>query len=283
MSKDKPGVELMTNQKITWCPGCPDHIILESARRALLSLMKQGYKRDNFAMTAGIGCHGKIFDYLNVSGVYCLHGRSIPTAMGIKFGNPNLNVMVFAGDGDTYSEGMAHFIHACRFNPNLTLFVHDNQSFSLTTGQATPTSQLGFKTKFEPLGTYNSPLNPIHLALSAGASFVARCNAKDILHTQQIMEQAIKHQGFAFVEIIQDCLVFNLYANDQDRFMYKIPEGDNDLTQAMTLAQEYNYNNGQGKIPIGVFYAKPRPTLDDSWPQLIDLKNKKVGWKGLKK
>src|SRR3989304_5486877 len=202
MRKEMKGAELRTEEKITWCPGCPDHMILESSRRALLSLMDQGYKRENFAMVAGIGCHGKIFDYLNISGVYGLHGRALPTAIGVKIGNPNLNVIVFAGDGDTYSEGMEHFIHTCRFNPDMTLIVNDNQSFSLTTGQATPTSQLGFKTKAEPLGEFNKPFNPILLALSAGATFIARCNARDLDHTQEIIEEAIKHKGFSFIEII---------------------------------------------------------------------------------
>ena len=140
-------IPFKTSKVITWCPGCPNHMILESTRNALINLTKKGFKKENFAMTAGVGCHGKIFDYLNTSGLYGLHGRSIPTAIGIKMGNPNLKVLAFAGDGDTYSEGMEHFIHACRFNPDITLIVHDNQSFSLTTGQATPTSQKGFKTK----------------------------------------------------------------------------------------------------------------------------------------
>jgi 2-oxoglutarate/2-oxoacid ferredoxin oxidoreductase subunit beta len=284
MKKEREGWELITTEKITWCPSCPDHIILESTRRAILSLMKQGYSREDFAMVAGIGCHGKIFDYLNLSGIYGLHGRALPIATGMKMGNPNLNVVVFAGDGDTYSEGMEHFIHACRFNPNLTLLVNDNQSFSLTTGQATPTSQQGFKTKAEPLGEFNKPLNPILLALSAGATFVARCNSRDIEHTQKIVEQAIKHEGFSYVEIIQDCLVFNLETSKRDDLIYKAPEKNRTLKEAMDLAMEFDYNlKNNNKIPIGIFYQTRRKTLDEEWPQLVKLKNKKIGWKGLKK
>lgn len=277
------GVDLRTDKKITWCPGCPDHIILESSRRAILSLIKQGFKRENFAMVAGVGCHGKIFDYLNISGIYGLHGRPIPTATGMKIGNPNLNILVFAGDGDTYSEGMAHFIHACRFNPDITLIVNDNQSFSLTTGQATPTSQLGFKTKAEPLGDFNQPLNPIHLALSAGASFVARCNANDIEHTQKMIEEAVKHKGFSFVEIIQDCIIFNLDANNKETRMYKVSDKNKSLQEALRLSQEFDYNLGKGKIPIGIFYKHHRKTLYEEWPQLKKLRQKKIGWKHLKK
>jgi len=283
LKREMLGAELRTEKAITWCPGCPDHMILESSRRALLSLMKQGYKREKFAMVAGIGCHGKIFDYLNISGIYGLHGRAIPTATGMKLGNPNLNILVYAGDGDTYSEGMEHFIHACRFNPDLTLVVHDNQSFSLTTGQATPTSQKGFKTKAEPLGDFNKPINPILLALSAGATFVARCSARDLDQTQEVLEQAIKHKGFSFVEIIQDCLVFNLDANQQDRFLYKIKKKKRNFNEALRLAQEYDYNLGTGKIPTGIFYQIHRKTLDEEWPQLIKLKKKGIGWKGVKR
>ncbi|MEK6945799.1 MAG: thiamine pyrophosphate-dependent enzyme [Nanoarchaeota archaeon] len=285
MKKDisMKGVPFRTNTKITWCPGCPDHMILESLRRAFVSLEKQGFKKENFVNVSGIGCHGKIFDYLNTSSFYGLHGRPIPAAIGIKFGNPNFKVVVSAGDGDTYSEGMEHFIHACRFNPDITLLVHDNQSFSLTTGQPSPTSQLTFKSKSQPLGVVSSPINPLMIALSAGASFVARCNARDLDHTQEIIEKAIKHKGFAYVEIIQDCIIFNVEINNRDYMMYKIPEKDRSLKDAMQLAQEYDYNLGKGKIPLGIFYKKEKKTLEENWPQLQDLKKKGIGWSDLKR
>ncbi len=280
MTKDKPGVELRTKEQPTWCPGCPDHIIMESVRRALLSLINRGFKRENFAITSDIGCHGKIFDYLNLSGIYGLHGRAIPTAMGIKFGNPNLNVIAFAGDGATYSEGIEHFIHACRFNPNITLVVNDNQSFSLTTGQTTPTSQLGFKNKVNVSGNFIQPFNPIMLALTAGATFIARCNARDLDHTQEIIEKAIKHKGFSFVEIIQDCLIFNQEANNKDLNMYKLPDKKRSFEEALKLAREFDYNIGKGKIPLGIFYQIESRPLEDNFPQLLKLMKKGVSWSG---
>lgn len=282
---EMPGQPLRTTGKISWCPACPDHMILESAKRAVESLIKQGYKHESFAMSTGIGCHGKIFDYFNLSGIYCLHGRAIPTGIGMKLGNPNLNVLTFAGDGDCYSEGMEHFIHACRFNPDITLIVHDNQSFSLTTGQATPTSQIGFKTKAEPFGEFNKPLNPILLALSSGASFIARCNSRDIDYTAEIIEKAIKHKGFSFVEIIQDCMIFNLEANGKDSRMYKLPSGKANRTfeEAFKLSQEYDYNSKEGKIPLGVIYQTEKKPLDEEWPQLVELKKRGIGWKGVKR
>ena len=259
-----------TKYENTWCPGCYNFMILESIKRTLGKLIStKGYKHKDFAMVTGIGCHAKIFDYLNLSGFYGLHGRVLPTMLGIKIGNPKLKVIGFAGDGDTYSEGLSHFISAGRYNANMTLFVHDNQSFSLTTGQITPTSQQGFKAKSEPMGNFNKPLDPLKLALSSGATFVARCNSKDIKHTAQIMEQAIKHKGFAFVEIIQTCVVFNKEMDNLTNYTYKVKNGA-DMKKALQFAEKWDYNSGKGKIPVGVIYKEKRKTLEDNWPQLKD-------------
>lgn len=274
---------LRTSAAITWCPGCPNHMILESAKKAFSSLISSGIKKEEIAIVTGIGCHGKIFDYLNLSGTYALHGRPIPFAEGMKIGNPNLNIIVFAGDGDTYSEGMEHFIHACRFNSDLTLIVHDNQSFSLTTGQATSTSQLGFKTKVDIKGNPYFPLNPVLIALSSGASFVARCNARDINHTAGIIQKAVKHKGFSFIEIIQDCIIFNPEMNNRDKRMYKMDEKNRTFDEALKLAREYDYNSRTSRIPLGIFYKEQKPSLIDKWPLLQELKKQKISWKNLKK
>ncbi|MBU0457418.1 MAG: thiamine pyrophosphate-dependent enzyme [Nanoarchaeota archaeon] len=268
--KTKLRIKLGTKNEDTWCPGCPNHNILESTKRVLTKLIGKGYKQEDFAMVTGIGCHAKIFDYLNISGIYGLHGRVLPTALGIKLGNPNLTVLGFAGDGDTYAEGMAHFIHAGRYNANMTLVVHDNQSFSLTTGQSTPTSQQGYKNKAKPFGEFDKPLNPIKLALASGMSFIARCNARDVAHTERILEKAIRHKGFSFVEIIQDCLIFNLEANNKDGLMYKISDNKN-KKKAEQLAEEWDYNNKHGRIPLGVIYQEKKKTLEEKWPQLAAL------------
>ncbi len=271
--------KLNTKNINTWCPGCPNHMILESVKRAITNLIdKKQAKQEEFAMVTGIGCHAKIFDYLNISGIYGLHGRVIPTSLGVKLGNPNLKVIGFAGDGDTYAEGMAHFIHNFRYNADMTLIVHDNQSFSLTTGQPTPTSQQGFKAKSEPLGEFNKPFNPVKLALAAGATFIARANAKDITHTAEIIEKAIQHKGFSFVEIIQDCLIFNIDANNKDKLMYKIPD-NKDKSKAEKIADEFDYNSKSGKIPLGILYETREPTLEEKWPQLSELMKKGKGWK----
>jgi len=272
-----------TKAMITWCPGCPNFEILKATKLAINNLTKKGNKLHNFAISTGIGCHGKIFDYLNLSGVYSLHGRPLPTAMGIKLGNPNLKVIAFAGDGDMYSEGVSHFVHAGRYNSDMTLIVHDNQSFSLTTGQATPTSQKGYKSKAEPFGKLGVPLNPIKLALASNITFIARANARDAKHTAKIIEQAIEHKGFSFVEIIQDCIVFNLDINNRDKRMYKISNKKRTKAEASRLAEMYDYNLGKGKIPLGIIYKETRKTFEEQWPQLKLLQKKKISWKDLKK
>ena len=265
-------MKLDTKYEITWCPGCPNFMILASAKKALASLMKKNHKHKEFAMVTGIGCHAKIFDYLNLSGIYGLHGRVLPTMLGIKIGNPKLTVIGFGGDGDTYSEGLSHFISAGRYNADMTLFVHDNQSFSLTTGQTTPTTQTGYKPKSEPLGNFNKPLNPIKLALDSGVSFVARCNALDIKHTATIMEKAIRYKGFAFVEIMQYCAIFNKDMNSLDKLMYKVKD-NTDINKALKMADNWNYNSGtKGKIALGVLYKENRPTLSDNWPRMKKIK-----------
>ncbi len=260
---------------ITWCPGCSNFSILASVQNTIKEL---GIEK-NLAITTGIGCHGKIFDYLPYSGVYCLHGRAIPTGIGIKIGNPNLKVICFTGDGDTYAEGIGHFIHACRYNIDMTLIVHNNQTFSLTTGQPTPTSEPTYKDKTMLIGSFGQPLNPIKLALSAGASFVARTYANDIKHTTEILKQAIKHKGFSFVEILQPCIIFHDTRKILSENIYKINTSKN-LDEAMKKASEYNYNL-KGKIPVGIFWQEEKQTLEEQWPQLKNLMDKNLMWKDL--
>ncbi len=263
-TKDK----LKTNEEITWCPGCPNFMILESFKQTIAGFIdRKQYKQTDFAITTDIGCHAKIFDYLNLSGIYGLHGRAIPTGLGITLGNPKLKVITFAGDGAVYSEGISHFIHSFRFNSDMTLILHDNQSFSLTTGQSTPTSQKGYKNKAKPQGEENIPFNPIKLALASNATFIARTNARDINHMTEVFTKAINHKGFSFVEIIQDCLIFNKESNNKDKTMYKITD-NTDYSKAQKLAEEFNYNNKNGKIPLGIIYKNKEKSLQEKWIQL---------------
>jgi len=260
---------LSTKETITWCPGCPNFMILESAKNAIVELIEEkGFSQKDFVMTTDIGCHAKMFDYLNISGIYCLHGRALPTAEGIHIGNPNNHILTFVGDGALYAEGIGHLPMAFRNNMNITMLVHDNQSYSLTTGQSTPTSQQGLKTKVKPQGEENKPLNPVLFALASGATFIARCNARNINHTTAILKKAIDHKGFSFVEIIQDCLIFNPDANNKDKLMYEV-EDNKELEKAFELAREFDYNSKDGKIPVGILYQnKKTKTFAQKWPQI---------------
>lgn len=257
---------LQTKMPVTWCPGCTNIAVLTALKKAIAKLIGEGARQEDFAMVTGIGCHGKIFDYMNISGIYGLHGRVIPTAFGVKLGNPKLNVLGFSGDGDAYAEGMEHFIHAFRYNADMTYIVHDNQTFSLTTGQATPTSNQGFKSKAEPLGNFSKAINPLALALASGGTFIARCNSLDVNTTAEIFEKAIKHKGFAYIELMQNCIIFNNELPKLSKLMYNI-EPNTDKLKAEELVKEWDYNSKQGKIPIGIIYQTREPTLEEKWPQ----------------
>lgn len=260
--------DLNTTAENTWCPGCPNYMILAAVKQTVINLVnKKKFKHTDFCMTTDIGCHAKIFDYLNLSGINCLHGRALATGIGIKIGNPNLKLLTFAGDGAQYSEGMAHFIHAFKYNADMTLIVHDNQSFSLTTGQPTATSQQGYISKSEPMGVFDRPINPLQLALASNATFIARTNARDIPHMVEVLTKAVLHKGFSYVEIIQDCLIFNIDANGKDKMMYKVPDNQ-DKKKAEKLVKEFDYNSKTGKIPIGILYQTREKTLEEKWPQL---------------
>jgi 2-oxoglutarate/2-oxoacid ferredoxin oxidoreductase subunit beta len=285
MTSKKPADKnnLNTNVIPTWCPGCFNFQILAGIKNALDREIRNGKNKEDFAIVSGIGCHGKIFDYVNLNGINTLHGRVLPTCLGMKIGNPNLNVIGFSGDGDCYAEGMEHLIHAARFNADIKYFVHNNQVFALTVGQPTPTTEIGFKDKTTPMGVKFPPINPIKLMLSAGATFVARvyANSEQI---EYIFREAMRHKGFAFVEILQPCIVFH---NDKGyaEKTYSLESVKHDRTnfqQAMKRAEEFNYNDVE-KIPLGIFYQTQRKVLEEQYPQLAELKRLKKSWKDIKR
>ncbi len=270
---------LSTNIKPTWCPGCFNFQILAGVKNAIV---KSGKNKDDFAIVSGIGCHAKIFDYLNLPGLNSLHGRVPPVCFGLKLGNPNLNVLGFSGDGDAYAEGIEHTIHAARYNSNWTYVVHNNQVFALTVGQPTPTTEIGFKDKTTPLGVKTQPLNPIRLMLASGATFVARVFA-DSKQVEEILKQAFKHEGFAFIEVLQPCLIFHPKGVEYKNKLYSLEKTKHDKTsfeQAMKKAEEFDYNIAK-KIPIGIFYKTKKPVFEEQFPQLKKLG--KEGWRGVRR
>jgi 2-oxoglutarate ferredoxin oxidoreductase subunit beta len=257
--------DLKTPAKNTWCPGCGNFGILMGFKRALMQL---GLDRDQVVLVSGIGCHGKIVNYVNVNGFHGIHGRVLPLATGIKLANHNLTVVGFAGDADCYDEGWGHFSHAIRRNIDMTLIVHNNMVLGLTTGQTTATSQEGFKTKSTPFGSIPPALNPIAHALVSNGTFVARGYSGDMRHLVGLMVEALKHKGFAFLDVFQPCVTFN-YLNTYDWFrkrVYKLEEEGHDYADIET-ALERSFEWGD-RIPIGIFYRAERPTFRGSLPQL---------------
>jgi 2-oxoglutarate/2-oxoacid ferredoxin oxidoreductase subunit beta len=255
-------LNLNTKAKITWCPGCPNSQILVAFRQAITELVNDGkIKIENLAAFAGIGCHGKISDYINVNSFTSLHGRLIPAMTGAKCGNPALTIVGFSGDGDSYDEGIEHLVHAAKRNSDINLFIHENRLFALTTGQADAVSPKGFKGKSTPSGSIEEPLNPLLLLLASGATFVARTYAGDINGTKKIMQAAIAHKGFSYVDIIQPCITF---FDTRDYFkdkIYWIEESfpKTDLKAAMEKVSE----NIDEKVPLGIFYDVKKPTFEE--------------------
>jgi 2-oxoglutarate ferredoxin oxidoreductase subunit beta len=254
-------MELTVKNKITWCPGCTNFAILESFKQAVNELVVENkLKVENLVCGAGIGCHGKMVDYLNLNSFCGLHGRIIPTMTGVKLANPALTVVAFTGDGDSLSEGMEHFIHAAKKNSDIKLFLHNNQVFALTTGQFTATSPKGFKGRTTPEGSTEEPLIPLALSLTAGATFVARTYALKIKETKEIMKQAMEHKGFALVEIIQPCITFD----DTSEFF------NNNLEWLDKTYDKYNYQNALqtltmsgSKAKCGIFYQINKLTFEE--------------------
>ena len=201
--------DLATYAENTWCPGCGNFGILNAFKKAVRRLETEGVSRRDIVMTAGIGCHGKIFDYLRLSGFYSLHGRALATAQGMKLANPRAKVVAFVGDGDAYGEGVAHLVFAAKRNSDITVIVHNNGTYGLTTGQYTPTSVKGFRGPSTPGGSIEEPFNPLSLVLSAGATFVARGYPVKLDHLADLFARAIRHRGFSIVDVLQPCVSFN--------------------------------------------------------------------------
>ncbi|HEX4978646.1 MAG TPA: 2-oxoacid:ferredoxin oxidoreductase subunit beta [Acidimicrobiales bacterium] len=195
-----------SDQEVRWCPGCGDYSILTALQMLMPEL---GVRRENTVFVSGIGCSSRFPYYMNTYGMHSIHGRAPAIATGLAVARPDLDVWVVTGDGDGLSIGGNHLIHALRRNVNLTILLFNNQIYGLTKGQYSPTSELGKVTKSTPFGSVDQPFNPISLALGAAATFVARTHDMDRKHMQEIFRRAHEHRGAAFVEIYQNCNVFN--------------------------------------------------------------------------
>ena len=202
--------DFTSDQVVRWCPGCGDYSILAQMQKVLPDVCaEQGIRRENVVFVSGIGCSSRFPYYMNTYGIHSIHGRAPTFATGLKVANPKLQVWVITGDGDGLSIGGNHLLHVLRRNVDLKVILFNNRIYGLTKGQYSPTSEIGKKTKSSPMGTVEQPINPICLALAAEATFVARTLDADPKHMQEILKRAAAHKGSAFVEIFQNCNIFN--------------------------------------------------------------------------
>ncbi len=256
-------------EKNQWCPGCGNFGLIAALKGAMADLE---LKQHETVVVSGIGCSSKLPHYVDTYGFESIHGRGLPVASAIKLSNHNLNVVSVGGDGDGYGIGVHHFIHIMRRNYDLTYIVHDNQIYGLTTGQASPTTMLGTKTKTTPWGVVEEPFRPLTVAINGGATFVARGYAGDPVHLKELFKQALEHKGFAFVDVFQPCVTFNkinTYPWFQQR-VYKLENNDvTDKWAALKNAAEDEETNFE-KVPIGVFYKVEKPTYESTLPQIKD-------------
>jgi 2-oxoglutarate ferredoxin oxidoreductase subunit beta len=256
-------------QKPAWCPGCGNFAILNTLKRALVELDIEPHQ---FTIVSGIGQGAKLPHYTQCNMFNGLHGRTLPVATGLRLANHGMQVIAIAGDGDCYGEGGNHLIHAIRRNINVKLFVHNNQVYGLTKGQASPTSMQGVATKTQPFGNIAEQLNPLALAISLDCSFVARAfaGASDLTFLKHIMEEALRHEGFALVDILQNCITFNrinTFHWYKER-VYHLEEGydPSDRIEAFKRSLEWGE-----KIPVGIFYRNKRKTFEESIPVIQEF------------
>jgi len=270
---------LSTNIKNTWCPGCGNFSILNSIKTVLKDLIEEGFPLENVVLVSGIGCHAKIVDYINVNSFYSIHGRVTPVAEGIKIANPELKVIGFAGDGDAYGEGLEHLIFAAKRNIDMTMIVHNNRVYGLTTGQYTPTSPIGFKGRSTPEGTLEFPINPLEIMLASGATFIARGYSRSLKFLKKIMKEALTHKGFSIVDVLQVCVTFfDMYKYYNEK-TYELKDHDSsDYNVALEKIREWDYNS-DAPIALGIFYKKEISTFEDEFkkfkPEIPD-KQKRI-------
>ncbi len=240
--------DLTTYHENTWCPGCGNFGLFNAVKKAIVTLEKKGVPREKLVQVVGIGCHGKILDYLAINGFAALHGRALAVAQGIKLANPDLKVFADVGDGDSIGEGLEHLVFAAKRNAGITALVHNNGVYALTTGQVTPVSERGARGPSTPQGNPEDPLNPLALMLEAGATFVARGYAGKVDHLADLIVRAIEHEGFSVVDILQPCVSFN---NTYDRYNKSteiMAEAPGTYDDAMRAAKR------RDKLLLGIFY-----------------------------
>lgn len=254
-------------EKPAWCPGCGNFPILKTLKEALSELEIEPHK---VLLVSGIGQAAKLPHYLKCNVFNGLHGRALPVATGAKLANHALPVIVTTGDGDCYGEGGNHFIHAMRRNIGIKIFVHDNQIYGLTKGQASPTSMEGMRTKVQTFGVLLEQMNPVALAVAMDASFVARGFAGDGEHLKGLMKEAITHKGFALLDILQPCVTFNKWNTFKwyRERVYRIEPDYNPEDRIVAFKRSLEWGD---RIPTGIIFRNNRPTLEERVPIIRDM------------
>jgi len=251
--------DLSTRFMPNWCPGCGNLPLWLAFKNAAVN---EGWDNTNTALVAGVGCHGHIVNFTKLTSFEGLHGRPVPVATGIKLANSRLNVFAFTGDGDCLGEGGNHFIHACRRNHNITIILHDNGLYALTTGQTSPVTSHGAKTKSTPFGNPDNPINPLVIAIASGATFVARGYATDTAQLTDLIIQANAHDGLSVVDVMQPCETFNkslTHTFYQENTYYVDKKYDpTNKVKAFDKALEF----GLKKIPLGIIYKENKPSYE---------------------
>lgn len=268
----------LTADHPTWCPGCGDFAVLASFYRVLEKL---NLPHEKIVTMAGIGCSSRFPYFVNTHGGHFIHGRALPFSAGISLGRPDLHVFVFGGDGDGFSIGGNHLVHTARKNVDLTYVIMDNSVYGLTKKQTSPTSPVGFKSKTDPTGAIDQPINPMRTLINSGATFVARSHATQVNHMIEMMERAARHKGFSVVEILSECVEFNDgafdAANPRKGGAFKTIElKKNDGTPEDALRHDptdevaaFNLARQEWPGVFGVFYEVHRPTKNELETNLI--------------
>ena len=294
--------DFASDQEVKWCPGCGDYSILKQVQSILPEI---GIKRENMVFVSGIGCSSRFPYYMNTYGVHSIHGRAPAVATGIKLANPELNVWIITGDGDGLSIGGNHFIHLMRRNLDVNILLFNNEIYGLTKGQFSPTSQLGLKTKSSPFGVIDQPFNPLSLALGSGATFVSRTLDREPKSLREVLLEAQKHKGTSFVEIYQNCVIFNdgvfdeftnkatkedanLYLENGkplkfgkdlskgiilENFEPKIIDITDDTDESKLWIHDFDEEFSDFPRPFGVFYKKNRASYEETFTNQVE-KNK---------
>src|SRR3972149_4633912 len=251
-----------------WCPGCGDFGVLSALKQAIVEL---GLQPHEVVTISGIGCSSNLPGYINNYGMHTLHGRALAVATGVQLANHELKIIATGGDGDGYGIGGNHFLHCMRRNVDLTYIVMDNQIYGLTTGQVSPTSTKGMKTKSTPYGSVENPINPIPLAIAGGATYVARGYTGQVKHLVELIKGGVEHKGFALIDAFSPCVTYNHdnsyeFFNQRTRTLQDMGHDPTNFNAAMEKAYMWG-----GVIPIGLFWKRDDlPSLDQLEPVLAE-------------